>query len=66
MRKRIKRRSDDNEETVRKRLTVYHSNAKDLLEFYKANNALYSVYPKKLEEAVSNIKEHLENLKGSN
>lgn len=53
------KRDDDNEETVRKRLTVYHSNAKDLLEFYKKNNALYSIYPKDLDEAVTSIKEHL-------
>lgn len=58
----LTKRDDDNEETVRKRLTVYHENSKKLLEFYKENNALYSIYPKDLDEAVSNIKEHLEGI----
>lgn len=62
----LKKRDDDNEETVKKRLTVYHENSKDLLEFYAKNNALYSIYPKKLDEAVASIKEHLESIKGSN
>lgn len=62
----LKRRDDDNEETVRKRLAVYHSNSKELLEFYRKNNALYSIYPDKLEEAVSSIEKHLESIKGSN
>lgn len=56
----LKKRDDDNEETVKKRLAVYHSNSKELLEFYKENNSLYSIYPEKLEEAVASIKEHLE------
>lgn len=59
----LTKREDDNEETVRKRLTVYHSNAKDLLEFYEKNNALYSIYPKELDEAVASIKAHLESIK---
>lgn len=58
----LTKRDDDNEETVRKRLTVYHSNAKDLLEFYVKNNALYSIYPKELDEAVASIKEHLKKI----
>jgi len=62
----LSKREDDNEETVRKRLAVYHSNAKNLLEFYAKNNALYSIYPKEIDEAVKNIKEHLESIKGSN
>lgn len=62
----LKKRDDDNEETVTKRLTVYHKNSKDLLEFYQKNNALYSIYPKKLEEAVASIKEHLKKVEGSN
>lgn len=53
------KRDDDNEETVRKRLIIYHSNAKDLIEFYAKNNALYSIYPKELDEAVTKIKAHL-------
>ena len=62
----LKKRDDDNEETVKKRLAVYHENSKDLLEFYAKNNALYSIYPKELDEAVASIKEHLESIKGSN
>lgn len=62
----LKKRDDDNEETVKKRLTVYHENSKDLLEFYAKNNALYSIYPKEIDEAVVSIKEHLESIKGSN
>lgn len=62
----LKKRDDDNEETVTKRLEVYHENSKDLLEFYAKNNALYSIYPKELEEAVANIKEHLKKVEGSN
>ena len=62
----LKKRDDDNEETVKKRLAVYHENSKDLLEFYAKNNALYSIYPKELDEAVVSIKEHLESIKGSN
>lgn len=57
----LTKRDDDNEETVKKRLAIYHSNAKELLEFYKENNALYSVYPKDLDEAVGSIKEQLKN-----
>ena len=55
----LRKRKDDNEETVRKRLEVYHLNSKDLLEFYKNNNALYSICPKQLEEAVKSIKDYL-------
>lgn len=57
-----KKRDDDNEETVKKRLSIYHENAKELLAFYKENNALYSVEPKKLEETVEKIEEHLKKL----
>ena len=62
----LKKRADDNEETVRKRLVVYHENAEELLEFYRKNNALYSVYPKQLDEAVASIKKELNKLEGSN
>lgn len=62
----LKRRDDDNEETVRKRLAVYHANADELLEFYKKNNALYSIYPKQLDEAVASIKQELKKVEGSN
>ena len=55
----LKKRADDNEETVRKRLVVYHENAEELLEFYRKNNALYSIYPKQLDEAVASIKKRI-------
>lgn len=59
----LKRRDDDNEETVSKRLKIYHENSKSLVEFYRKNNALYSVYPKDLDLAVKEIKEFLEEYK---
>lgn len=62
----LTKRDDDNEETVRKRLTVYHSNSKDLLQFYAENNALYSICPKELNDSVKRIKEHLKTIEGSN
>lgn len=59
----LKRRDDDNEETVSKRLAIYHQNSKDLLEFYKKNNALYSIYPKDLDAAVKDIENFLDEYK---
>ena len=59
----LKRRQDDNEETVTKRLGIYHQNSKELIDFYRKNNALYSIYPKELEIAVKNIKNFLEEFK---
>lgn len=59
----LKRRDDDNAETVLKRLEVYHQNSKDLVEFYRKNNALYSIYPKDLNLAVKDIEEFLEEYK---
>ena len=59
----LKRRDDDNEETVKKRLEIYHENSKNLVECYTKNNALYSIYPQKLDIAVSDIKEFLEKYK---
>lgn len=59
----LKRRADDNKETVTKRLKIYHQNSKDLIDFYKNNNALYSIYPQELDVAVKNIKEFLEEYK---
>ena len=55
----LRRRHDDNEETVTKRLAIYHENSNDLIEFYRKNNALYSIYPQKLEVAVKEIKKFL-------
>ncbi len=58
----LTKRADDNEETVAKRLKVYHENAKDLIEFYAKNNALYSVRPKNLDETVDAIEKHLKSI----
>ena len=58
----LTKRADDNEETVAKRLKVYHENAKDLIEFYAKNNALYSVRPKNLDETVEAIEKHLKSI----
>lgn len=59
----LKKRKDDNEETVTKRLEIYHQNSRELIDFYKKNNALYSIYPKELEIAVANIKNFLDEYK---
>ena len=61
----LKRRDDDNEETVTKRLGIYHQNSKDLIDFYRKNNALYSIYPQDLDVAVKDIEEFLEEYKKS-
>lgn len=58
----LTKRADDNEETVAKRLKVYHENAKDLIEFYAKNNALYSVRPKNLDETVEAVEKHLKSI----
>ncbi len=39
----FKRRADDNEETVRKRLAAYHAQTSPLIKFYSANDKLVSV-----------------------
>ena len=39
----FKRRADDNEETVRKRLAAYHAQTSPLIEFYSAKAKLVSV-----------------------
>ena len=59
----LKRRDDDNKETVTKRLAIYHQNSKDLIDFYRKNNALYSIYPKELDIAVKDIENFLEEYK---
>ena len=59
----LKRRDDDNEGTVKKRLEIYHQNSEELVDFYRKNNALYSIYPKHVDIAVKNIKDFLEEYK---
>lgn len=56
----LKKRDDDNEETISKRLVIYHENSNDLIEFYRKNNALCSVQPKEVEVAVREIEQFLE------
>ena len=53
----LKKRDDDNEETISKRLVIYHENSNDLIEFYRKNNALCSVKPKEVEVAVREIEQ---------
>ncbi len=57
-------RSDDNEETVKNRLVVYHESTAALIDFYKKNNLLVSIFAVKslplifeeLIEAINNKK----------
>ena len=56
----LKKRADDNKETVIKRLGIYHQNSKELIDFYRRNNALYSIYPKDIDVAVNDIKKFLD------
>lgn len=56
----LKRRDDDNKETVTKRLEIYHQTSEELVDFYRKNNALYSIYPQELDVAVKDIKNFLE------
>ena len=58
----LERRADDNEETIVKRLAIYHESSKDVIKFYKDNNALYSIHPKNSDKAVADIKEFLKNI----
>lgn len=41
--KEFKSRADDNEESVAKRLEVYHATADELIDYYKKKNLLYSI-----------------------
>lgn len=58
------KRADDSEETVRKRLKVYHETSKELLDYYKEQNLLFTIYPdiyseSVLEESVKKVEEYL-------
>ncbi len=53
----LKKRDDDNKETVTKRLAIYHQNSKDLINFYRKNDSLYTIYPKELDIAVKEIED---------
>ncbi len=58
------KRADDNEETVKDRLAIYHKESKDILEFYKRKNLLFSVKPDiysktVLEDSVKSVENYL-------
>ena len=58
------RRADDNEETVRDRLKVYHDNSKEIIEYYDNENVLFTLHPNiysetVLEDNLSKVKGHL-------
>lgn len=60
------RRADDNEETVRDRLKVYHDNSKEIIEYYDNENVLFTLHPNiysetVLEDNLSKVNEHLKN-----
>ena len=60
-------RSDDAEEVIRKRLRVYHSTTKPVLDFYEKNNkVIYIDGTGEIEEVTSNILNELQssNLRG--
>ncbi|HIU51681.1 MAG TPA: adenylate kinase [Candidatus Merdicola faecigallinarum] len=39
----LTKRADDNEETIKNRLNVYHSRAEEILKFFEEENLLYTV-----------------------
>lgn len=59
------KRDDDNEETVRGRLKIYHDNSKEIIKYYEDKNILFTVKPNiysptVLEENISKVKGYLE------
>lgn len=63
------RRADDNEETVRDRLKVYHDNSKEIIEYYDKGNVLFTLHPNiysetVLEDNLSKVKAHLQDKMG--
>lgn len=63
------KRADDNEETVRDRLKVYHDNSKEIIEYYDNENVLFTLHPdiyseNVLEDNMSKVKAHLQDKKG--
>lgn len=60
----FKRRSDDNPETVRERLTVYHQQTKPLIDYYKAKGRLHTING---ELPIEEVKERVNQiLRGAN
>ena len=62
----LKKRIDDNEETIRERLKVYYANSEDLLKFYEKQDKLYAVTQNELKQVVTDIKEYIKKIEGSN
>ena len=63
--KKLVKRDDDNEETVRGRLKIYHDNSKEIIKYYEDKNILFTVKPNiysptVLEENISKVKGYLE------
>ncbi|MBE5805888.1 MAG: adenylate kinase [Clostridiales bacterium] len=59
------KRADDNEETVRDRLAIYHKESAEILEFYNSRGLLFTVKPNiyesnVLENSVSKVKKYLQ------
>jgi adenylate kinase len=57
----FKRRSDDNPDTVRERLVVYHEQTKPLIDYYKANGKLHVIDG---ELAIGDVKERINTILG--
>jgi adenylate kinase len=56
-------RADDNEETIKKRLKIYHSQTQPLIEWYKKEGLHHHVNGHgTLEEIFSNIKRVIDSL----
>ena len=60
----LEKRADDNENTVRDRLNVYHNNSKEIIEYYNKENVLFTLNPNiysetVLEDNLSKVNEHL-------
>ncbi len=57
----FKRRSDDNEETVRRRLAVYHNETKPLIEYYRASGKLRIIDG---EQSITQVSRAVEGIMG--
>jgi adenylate kinase len=52
----FKRRSDDNSETVRHRLAVYHNETKPLIDYYRGKGKLHAING---EASIDEVKRHI-------
>jgi adenylate kinase len=57
----FKRRSDDNPDTVRERLVVYHDQTKPLIDYYKAKGKLHTIDG---ELAIDDVKDRINKILG--